>query len=299
MLKYGTDPEFFAAEKINEKYYVVPPVFFRRKLGLKPIIEDEKHPVFYILKNGIKIHEDGAAFEFNGEPHNSIKEVYLDVQEGLETLSSLIEKYGYSLYCKPTINFDTKRFKKETDDFKMCLIFGCDKDYDAWEWEKEYDENLFPEWKYFSENAGQISALKHPFRYAGGHLHISGSEFFEKYPLIIVRLLSMTVGNYVVGNSPFPELEKLRTYKYGKAGKFRPQKYPDGSIGIEYRTPSNTWCSSPQMLDGIEYWINKTLEYIEDRDYTIQLITELREPTINAVLNADQEKCLSILSSLK
>ena len=287
-LIFGGDPEYFASYKENGLDYVVPPVYFRTKLGIKPLVEDKKHPIFFDI-DGLKIHEDGVALEVAIKPQKTVTELHLGFIHAIDIMKEFVGKYGYDIYAKPTINFDVDKYNDESDDFLMCLLFGCDPDFDAWN---------------YNEVQPIIDVLNHPYRYGGGHLHISGAKVFKDNPIDCIRLCSITIGNYVVGNSKYPELEKQRTFNYGKPGKFRVQEYgklfdniPNTDIGIEYRTPSNTWTTDPEMAKGIEYWAYKMLEIMETGKAD-KIIKDFGTDTIDGILSANQDKCKSILEAL-
>jgi hypothetical protein len=282
-LIFGTDPEFFASRRFNEKDFVVPPVFFRTKLGVTTKETETRHPVYRQLDNGVKIHEDGVAFEFSVTPANSISKLMQDIRIGLDNLHDLVNRFGYNVCTKPTINFDTEEFINEGDDFQYCLMFGCDPDFDAFEVETQSIDDV----------------SKHPFRYGGGHIHISGSDLMKKYMLPAVKLLASTLGCFVVSQSQYPDLDRLRTFRYGRPGKFRPQQYPNGSFGIEYRTPSNAWCTNTNIAEGMEYWIEKAiLHFLPQPKIAKRIMNDYGKDVIDGILTADQEKCKQILSIL-
>jgi hypothetical protein len=111
-----------------------------------------------------------------------------------------------------------------------------------------------------------INAMEHPWRYAGGHMHMSSPGAYllgptyaahdigahwepireaarrrtlgnkENYPLF-VKMMDLYVGipdTYIFSS---PAMFRRRRY-YGGAGEFRYKTYPGGTIGVEYRTPS-------------------------------------------------------------
>lgn len=290
-LVFGADPEIFASENVGGTPFVVPPVVFRTILGMEIEKFDYKHPLIKTFSDGIKIIEDGVAFEFTVPPQSSIKSLQEKILAGYDRLEEITNKFGFGVSVIPTIDFDTEKFTNNSDEFLMCLIFGCDPDYDAWEIERE---------------AKIIDALKHPKRYGAGHIHISGSPFIKQFPVDAIKLLSITVGNFVVGHSTMPELDRERTFLYGKPGKFRIQEYPglfngipDTDIGIEYRTPSNNWTINRRIPEEIQFWIEKAiLEFLPNENLRTQIIHDFREPTLSGILKADTKTCLEILRSL-
>ena len=286
MLLFGSDPELFVAKNINEKDYVVPPVFFRKELGESILSYDKKHPIFAEIKVSgnevIKIIEDGAAFELTVPPRTNILELLDLIHLGYEKVHEIASKYGYKATVIPTINYNIEEYLNMGEEFLMCLLFGCDPDLDAFNTEKiQFEE----------------SALDHPYRYGGGHIHISGSELIKKYPIPTVRLLAFTVGNFVTANSPHPELDNLRTYRYGQPGKYRIQKYgkvyndiPHTDIGIEYRTPSNSWTTIKDMAEGIQYWATLAIERIlPDKNKAKEIMKELSDTGTRAIVETNKQ----------
>lgn len=108
--------------------------------------------------------------------------------------------------------------------------FSCEPDYNA------YTEARNP--KIDPKVAGN-------FRCAGGHLHCSWDiSSYGFNPLDFVKMLDITLGFHSV----IMDDDKQRRKLYGKAGDFRPKKYPDGSVGIEYRTLSNYWTLTDRRI---------------------------------------------------
>jgi len=289
VLKFGSDPELFAQKIVNNKPYVVPPVVFRKELGQEIIRNEPRHPVFRELvineKENIKIHEDGCAFELTIPPRNSMKEVFDLIQQGYNGVQEIVQKFGFDKAVIPTINFDTEEFRNKDGDFKECLIFGCDPDLDAFNYNRVQE----------MENA-----LEHPYRYGGGHIHISGSDLLEKYPLIAVKLLAATIGNFVTANSLMKDLDHLRVHRYGRPGKYRIQKYPDNTIGIEYRTPSNAWTNSEEISEGIQYWAEVAiLKLLPHKLNTKEVLHNIEKNTIKAIIETNEDLALSNLKIVK
>lgn len=85
----------------------------------------------------------------------------------------------------------------------------------------------------------KVTAENKLMRCAGGHIHISVTE---PRPEIMVPLLDLFVGNTCVLIDRDP-LQKERRKMYGRAGEYRLPKW-----GLEYRTPSNFWLRSFQLM---------------------------------------------------
>jgi hypothetical protein len=293
-LVYGSDPEFFAGQEIKGKTYVVPPAWFR-VYGKVPYAPDIKHPVFLdaLKEHGVLIMEDGAAFEETVIPSTDWKELFERINFGKKLLS----EYILSRFPKdclpevqtiPTINYEVKRWMNESIEFQMCLIFGCDQDFDAWK-----------------RNApGKvIDALKHKFRYGGGHIHISGSPAFKLDPILAIQCQTLSSGLAAVAFSDTPELDKSRTYLYGRPGKYRPQEYkglfnniPDTDFGIEYRTISNRWTNSLEHAGQIFKWAEIGVRNLLEEGLGLELIPTIGKEACDALVNCDQNKALELLA---
>jgi len=288
-LTFGSDPELFAKKIVNGKPFVVPPVFFRTELNYKIIREEPRHPVFKELKinenENIKIHEDGCAFELTVPPRHSMKEIFELIQQGYNGVDDIVKQYGLEKAVIPTINFDTNEFKNSGPEFQECLIFGCDPDLDAFDYNRKQEVE---------------NALEHPYRYGGGHIHISGSNLLEKFPLVAVKLLANTIGNFVTANTPMKKLDHLRVHRYGRPGKYRIQRYPNKTIGVEYRTPSNAWTNSLELSEGIQYWAEiAVLKLLPNKAKAKEVMNAIEENTVKAIVNTDTGLALNNLNAVK
>lgn len=288
---FGADPEVFASYFIGEKMYVMPPAYFRKYTDTA-WKKNGRHPLFIATKDHI-VHEDGVAFEVGLKPKNSFRELLSNIhaiyQEIEEKILPLCSEVNRKLAVIPTINYEVDRWLKisETDpSFAECLIFGCDPDYDAFELEVEPVEDV----------------AHHPFRYGGGHFHFSGLPLFRENPNLSARLCAMTLGLCATAFSPVPELEKLRTFRYGRPGKFRPQHYPDGSFGVEYRTPSNSWTnpSHKDLANMMEKWVEIAVRNVLPGSEKFESMFEKNRMEIaKAIKEADQPLASSLLDMVE
>jgi hypothetical protein len=285
-LTFGTDPEYFFTELIDNKEYAVPIPHLIENLGVKEIGYDSerKHPVIYKCKD-FKLMMDGVACEANPKPSKTANEMNRDIQTVLSVMGDFANRFNLGVSISPAVFYDyNKWFNPESRAFSWCGIFGCDRDYDA------ILDNY---------NSPEIDVVNHPYRYGGGHLHISDeNELIKDYPQAYIRLLAMTVGNYSISSSTMPNEEKLRMFKYGQPGRFRVQKYPDGNIGVEYRSPSNLWTTKIDSIEGVMYWANKAYELLNDQDRAITAIEAYLDLSVEAIQQVDQEKAGYILSKL-
>lgn len=288
---FGTDPECFAAYEKDGKLYALPPYYFRKNLSVKAS-DDERHPVF-IEGNFFKAHEDGAAFEFGITPSFDPKELFEKIQAATTTVNeSILREFPEhclpTLQFVPTIGFEIERWKNMPEDFFMSTRFGCDPDEDEF--------NL-------SAKCKVVDASTHPYRYGGGHLHVSGSKKIAQDPHMAVRCMAITAGLAAVAFSPVPDLERDRTFLYGRPGKFRFQNYgarnpfgPAYAYGIEYRTPSNTWAGNWEVAKEFLKWAEIGIKNLLETGLGEELTQEIVDPTIEAILGADQKLAHELLS---
>lgn len=296
-LSFGADPELFVTYETSSPKgegfvkglpFAMPPARLWNMGVIKAVGGTPKHPDYYVNDNG-KIIGDGVALEVN------LHKPYKDPVKMAEHISELISEFepwwkgpGYATSLLPAVNFDYGSFwDKDVDPEKdpylyWSTIFGCDADADAFNTELKCEIT---------------DVTHHPFRYAGYHIHLSGDADIDSNPRLFIQLLALTVGNYTVLNSKFGDLEKMRSKYYGKAGKYRTQKYPNGQNGVEYRTPSNSVFSySKDAYETMFSLVNTSLYLLKKPRLQKKLLKEYTEPTKIAVENADKDLAGTILS---
>lgn len=293
-LIWGSDPEMFAGYKKDGELFVLPPAWFRVYGGVD-YVPDVKHPVFIdaMKELGVLVMEDGVAFEQTIIPSSDWKELFDRINIGKKLLSSqILSKFPNDclpdVQTVPTINYDVNRWSQEDIEFRMCLVFGCDEDRDAWD---------------FDAPGKVINALKHPFRYGGGHFHVSGSKAIIEEPILAIQNLSMTAGLAAIAFSDSPDLDRARTYLYGRPGKYRPQHYSKSfnrkhntKAGVEYRTPSNRWTSSFEHASQLFKWAEIGIRNLLEQGLGLELIPHIGQETQDAIVNCDQNKARDILA---
>ena len=94
------------------------------------------------------------------------------------------------------------------------------------------------------------------------------------------------------------DLEKRRVFLYGKPAKFRPQSYPDGSMGIEYRTVSTRWTANFGLAERVFYWAEIGINYLL-RGGLLSGLEKVEIDARKAITNCDQETAISILSLIE
>jgi hypothetical protein len=207
----GCDPEVFT-KKNN---------IFHSAFGL--IKGDKKNP--YPVNNGA-VQVDGMALEFNINPASSEKEFIYNVQDVLSTLRAMVPEY--EVVISPVADFSPEHMAIQPQE---ALELGCDPDYNAW----SLDANPKPQGD-------------RPFRTASGHIHIGWTsadqvEGNEGGHFNSCAKMGRQMDFFLGLPSLFYDNDVRRREMYGCAGAIRAKPY-----GVEYRTLSNMWLSSPELM---------------------------------------------------
>ena len=179
---------------------------------------------------GHAVLEDNVAVEFNIPPcatsDDFLREIRFTMGKIKELLPADLEYSTASAVSFPESELNCEQ----------AWVFGCDPDYDAWKME----ENPKP------------CADDRNLRSCGGHIHV-GSDLAVAHPVEVVRAMDLFLG---VGSVNL-DSGVLRRKLYGKAGAFRIKDY-----GVEYRTLSNFWIFSDELVKWAYEGTKKALEFV-------------------------------------
>jgi hypothetical protein len=230
----GGDPEFFIADEngntmASDKFFPGKenPIKFE---GVDCYGGKEKDC------KTLKLFFDGIQAEMNIGVQRCREYMADNIRRCLNKAVGIIEKKNkdYKILIKPSVKV-SKEVIMDAD--PEARRFGCLPDFNAYT---------------LTTNTNEIDATNHPYRYAGGHIHLGISSQYvkkssgewvitktEEGHIRIIKLLDLIVGIpcVILDNSKEAITRRL---EYGKAGCFRPTPY-----GIEYRTPSCWWIKSP------------------------------------------------------
>lgn len=283
-LKFGSDPEFFAVTRTEDGVaHVIPPVLFRTELGIG-VKENENHPIFAEYGDTF-VHEDGAAFEMSTPPSENWMSIWQTLHEareqfGRDVLSIFPEVCLPHLYSLPTVHYQVERWLNKGPEFYLSTVFGCDADEDV----------------YNTKGAqGVIDASLHNERYGGGHIHVSGLKEIQEKPLKAVRSMVMTAGLAATAFTDTPDLDKKRVTLYGRPGKYRIQNYKDGTVGIEYRTPSNRWTENYALAEKIFKWAEIGMNCLLRDGLLDEIAKKVEKDAAKAISKFDQKSAGEIL----
>jgi len=214
-----------------------------------------------ILK-GFGYHWDNVAFEVNSPVAHSMAEfisTHLLLHDNLGDLTSFNPSFtGLRLGTESSVVLPENILVRPE-----AGIFGCDPDESAWLKKDELD-----------------SIGKGDKRFFGGHIHIGIDPLPSKKELMrLVRLLDKYVGvGLVLVSNDDPDRRKY----YGSAGRFRIKPY-----GIEYRSPSNFWMSSPSTIIWVANAIQEALA-MQDKFKMVYPNAVSAKKVIHAINKADR-----------
>lgn len=239
----GSDPEFFLRNKTG-----------KHVTGIGTIGGTKKHP--RMAKHG-SVQEDGCAVELNSVPSTNMQDFIANHNLILGELEDMLKPLDLELdLYSPSVIFEKDLLLSD-----QALVSGCDPDYNAWT---------------VSENE-IVDLYDTPIRAAGGHLHVQ----FEGCASVQDRVDFTRVLDYQLGvPAVLVDTDSNRRTLYGKAGAHRPKfMEKDGFNGIEYRTLSNFWLRSNQLMayvyQQVEYCNKHWKDLIQDADYLGEEIQDI------------------------
>lgn len=170
-----------------------------------------------LIGQDCSVQEDGVAVEFGFSPAETADQFVNRCNYALEYLTNHALERGLFLNVKASVTFHPDELRHPS-----AQVSGCDPDYNVW----TGAENPRPPLK------------KSGLRAAGGHVHI-GVDDENLDRTLLVKWCDICLGLHSVLEDEDTERKKL----YGRAGAFRPKPY-----GVEYRSLSNYWIRSPELM---------------------------------------------------
>lgn len=207
----GADPELFVTDSKGNLISAV---------GLVP---GTKQSPFPVELGAVQL--DGMAAEFNIDPAKNKREFVRNLNKVMKQLDIIIGR-GNTLSAVPTAHFGAEMIAAQP---KEAQELGCEPDYNAYTGR----ENPRP-------NADT------PFRTGSGHVHIGWTNVEDPHSpnhMQDCRTLAIYLDTFLALPSMLYDTDDERRTLYGAAGAFRPKPY-----GMEYRTLSNAWLRSPELM---------------------------------------------------
>ena len=183
------------------------------------------------LGNGYALQEDNVTAEFNIPPAENAKQFQASIQYVLEFLRQELAPRDLHLSIVPTLDFTEEDLMHP-----QAMQLGCDPDYNAWTGK----ENPRPK-------------APKSLRSSGGHLHIGYDNPSDETSISIVKAHDLFCGVASVLYDP----DTRRRQLYGKAGAHRIKGY-----GVECRTFSNFWISTPELITWMYEQSEKSIDFI-------------------------------------
>jgi hypothetical protein len=257
-LSVGSDPEAFVRHNNGELVSAI---------GLIPGTKWNPHKT----KHG-SIQHDNILAEFNSKPSNNLKDFILNhkliISDLTELLTPLDLKLDFiaSAMCSDELLSDP-----------ISRIAGCEPDFNAW----SLSVNDPPSYQFSSMRA------------AGGHVHIAFDQAVNcpENRIKFIRALDMILGvpSIIVDD------DKLRREYYGKAGSFRPKDTidfdsnigPDPYDGVEYRTLSNFWLKSDNLMEFIWNGVEKVYNNLDELS---EKALYLKDSIISIINTGDRDR---------
>ena len=277
----GTDPELFAVRD----GVIIPPICVEEE-GLKRIgtlvpQDPDYHPVYY-KQGGVQIIGDGAAFEFNVPPCDNPKQLTEYWEKAKDILRGLLPK-DIKIVAKAAQRFELEvllqQYNIPKERLTYSVRFGCDTQFNV----------------YMNAATPEVNAKNIPWRYAGGHIHMSPVDQNLIRPTVFA--LDQTVGLLCLFKSPYPEAEIVRQEFYGIPGNYRPQKYGKKVLGLEYRTPSVAWLDSPALTEKLFDVIPHVLQ-LATTDKMLELYLEYNDLARDAILTYNKIEGEKVLEGM-
>lgn len=247
----GSDPEAFLRDQHGKLVSAVDYI---------PGTKEQPHPT----PHG-SIQVDNMLAEFNSRPSSSLSEfienhrlIIGDLRDHLAPLNLKLDFIGSMMVDKLLLL-----------SHPSLMRAGCEPDFNAW--------TLRP-----NEPADYFTT---DLRAAGGHLHCSfdqasgTSQEAKENRIKFVKSLDLVLGVPSVIHDP----DNARREVYGKAGAHRPKDKSKGDPydGVEYRTLSNFWLKSEELMAFV--WKGVELVYNNLQDLSEQ--AEFYKDDINRIIN--------------
>jgi len=176
----------------------------------------------FLIPSGA-LQEDNVTAEFNIDPvpvdtPDKFIQSITDVRKYLDTL---VAEFGLKSRVVASAEYTDEDLETP-----QAQESGCDPDINAYTLER----NVYP------------PIHESSIRCAGGHIHYGSDEIFQD-PGSREKFIKYC--DYYVG-APLSIIDEdtERRKTYGRAGNFRYKPY-----GVEYRTPSNIWLKSPELME--------------------------------------------------
>jgi hypothetical protein len=218
---FGCDPELFLTQNGN----VIGAEKFMAPADTEKFVKTN-NATDYVAKYIKKFVLDGVQLELNPSPNTCRANLGNEIRYAFQALKKHLATTGTVSACFNTVvDIDQAELDSLSDNAK---VFGCAQSLNS------YDKAA----------TITVNAATYLKRTAGGHIHLGLPANLNVDPIRerLVPILDVVLGNtcVMIDRDPYaPERRK----NYGRAGEYRLPKH-----GLEYRTLSNFWLRSYQLM---------------------------------------------------
>lgn len=195
------------------------------------------------------LQEDNVLLEFNVDPAGDSGEFIRNIRSVIGTARDVLSDFKREIVQ----DLSSHSFSQdELESFgKPAFVFGCDPDFNAW-----------------TRKVNPKPAAADPgLRTAGGHLHIGYDHIQEVNPVLNTNIIRMC--DYRLGlPSVLMDKDDRRRELYGKGGAMRHKSY-----GPEYRTLSNFWLNSDELIAWAFQGAKESYEKVEELEGFLQVVS--------------------------
>lgn len=259
----GADIELFLFDEVKKE--VVSAEGYIKGSKYDPFVFDENSQWFTTSL-------DNVLAEFTIPPAKSVDEFAKSIAKSINYIKSILPK-RLSPIALPAASLDEKYLMTE-----QAQLFGCEPDFNAYE--REINPRPFCE--------------DYTLRSAGGHLHLGFNDVeipLDNYDITndeqrcsLVKMLDLFISIPLVIIEPDNKRKEL----YGKPGAFRPKEY-----GLEYRTPSNYYLTSKELIQKVYLSVYNAVEYLNSKGALSNEMEQLVRNTINTNNKTEANKLIN------
>lgn len=215
-------------------------------------------------RKGCATSLDNISAEFTVNPTRDYQEMWEDIVFNLNYLENSLPD-GYSIAIQASAHL------KSGLDTPNARLIGCEPDWCVY----TQEVNVKPD----------ISEMD--LRVCGGHIHIGAKELQGNLSLCEAVIKALDV--YVGLPSVLLDDDRERRELYGKAGALRFPKH-----GVEYRTPSNFWIKSKEMVEWMFQNVDMAIQSVNN-GVSFQ---ELESEIVSTIDTCDVEKAETLCKQL-
>jgi hypothetical protein len=227
-----------------------PELFLKIKGTDMPIsaigmIGGDKYNPRQITEKGHALQEDNVMVEYCIPPSKTVEEFKHNHTFMLNVIEQEISE-EFELNIIPSAKFPEQMLAHP-----QAQVFGCEPDLNVWTGRENKSPNS-----------------KTNLRTAGGHIHCGLEDFTPEDVSKAVKAMDLFLGV----PSIIMDTDRDRRKMYGKAGAFREKEY-----GFEYRTLSNFWIVSEDLMGWAFNNTHKAIEFANKSEISEELASKIQK----------------------